>query len=383
MKTRFALLFLSFISCSFLYSHQDSFYAIEESNVHIKVKTDRGSWQTIILRAYAPIINEFICEIDPQEKVFIQFNEDYCYLDSTYNYVSYGRFNDVLIPGGFPWGMEYDMKFLQNETGLCILIQEKFVKLEPILKQIEYGLRNKDKLIDQLTYEADFSRFGYSEMTEEQKLQFKGILFETKFNAVEKDITEQILNSQRTSKQHKYLSKSILLADSIKEFSRDNVSLYLQNDSLHFYSKTADTFLTVSTIERILKEETTQSYFLLDSNRSYYYINNNYYCDGLKNKLTFEVGCSDRALVKYQPQLNRFVIGNAFYSWGISEKLLYKQRTFHYPEDSVEIMKRLESIEYNQKKAVSDNTKKHYFKLGAILLFILLSLIAIITFKNR
>ena len=57
------------------FAHEDTYKAVEKSNVHIMIQVGyESSWELRIVESYAEIINNFIKEIDSTEKVFIHFS---------------------------------------------------------------------------------------------------------------------------------------------------------------------------------------------------------------------------------------------------------------------------------------------------------------------
>ena len=70
MKRLFLLFMIlnSWVVCA----HEDSYIAIEKSNVHFKIRVGYDeSLNLSLIKSYAEIINRFIREIDSSEKVFI------------------------------------------------------------------------------------------------------------------------------------------------------------------------------------------------------------------------------------------------------------------------------------------------------------------------
>ena len=74
------ILFLVLFNSWTAFAHEDSFIAFEKSNVHIKLRVGfETSLNINIIESYVELINSFVQEIDSKEKVFIQFEEDYCF----------------------------------------------------------------------------------------------------------------------------------------------------------------------------------------------------------------------------------------------------------------------------------------------------------------
>lgn len=102
-----------------IFAHEDTYKAIQLSNLHLKIKVGHeDSYQLKIAESYAPIINDFIREIDSTQKVFIQFEEDYCSLKDEYYLLSVDSFMKTVIPLGFPFSYPYDLGYIKTNMEL-------------------------------------------------------------------------------------------------------------------------------------------------------------------------------------------------------------------------------------------------------------------------
>ena len=129
------------------FAHEDTYKAVEKSNVHIQIQVGyESSWELLIIESYAEIINDFIREIDSTEKVFIQFKEDYCFFYDDWFFLAYSDFKKF-VPLDFPWGYKYDMKYINTQKGVNVIISEKYFSLRTLLQLLEFGLQNKNYAI--------------------------------------------------------------------------------------------------------------------------------------------------------------------------------------------------------------------------------------------
>ena len=193
------------------FAHEDTYKAVEKSNVHIMIQVGcKSSLELRIIESYAEIINDFIREIDSTEKVFIRFSEDYCFSYEELFFVAHGEFKDF-VPLGFPWGYKYDMKSINTQEGICIIISEKYFKLKTLLQLLEFGLRNKNFIID------------------------KERIFKTKiFEPETASIIDSIMHNELSDLTSKCLSQKVKFNDIPKVLTQKNIQLFLQNDSVLF-----------------------------------------------------------------------------------------------------------------------------------------------------
>ena len=329
MKRLITISLLIVVINTTLYSHEDSFIAIEESNLHIKAQVGyEWSLQLKIIRAYAPIINEFIRDINPNEKVFIQFEEDYCYFGTNCAYLTYGDFKDFIVPGGFPFRLNYDMTFINNESGLAILVADKYFKVKPILQMIEYGLRNKDTVKENSNQLAEFSIPISINATKEQRAELLKIIPKVKFKVMDEALLKNILKSEETSLLQKYLDKTLPVKDFSETLDSRDINVYLQNDSICFY-KQGKKLLTISTIDFFASDENRKSLFVFDTNKSFYYLSPEHETNHRKYHLSFALDCLHWLRITYQPVNQRYLMGKVY--WIIPRDFEYEFYNYFYP----------------------------------------------------
>jgi len=278
-KTALFLLLLTFLKAT---AHEDSHIAVERSNVHIRVQVGyEWSWELRIIESYAEIINDFIREIDSTEKVFIQFEEDYCYFYDNLFFLAYGDFKDF-VPSGFPWLWQYDMEFINTHRGINVKISERHFSLKTLLQLLEFGLLNKNHVIE------------------------KGKIFKGKNEYKHEYVIDFILQNDLSALVKKYLSKKVEIQNIPEVLVRRNIKLFLQNDSILFVDNEGFEFLRLSTIDAIRVDRTTSSIFILNTNRSFYFINQNLKSNQKQYELPFELCCLDALWVKYLPEKSKF-----------------------------------------------------------------------------
>ena len=277
------------------FAHEDTYKAVERSNVHITIQVgDESSWELRIVEAYAEIVNDFIREIDSTEKVFIQFSEDYCYTNDDLFFLAYGEFKNF-IPDGFPWGYKYDMNYINSQKGINIIIKEKYFKLKTILQLLEYGLNNKDYIIEKENVSKG-KRGRYVHRIIDGKNWMKYELY----TEPESPYTiDSIFQNELSSLAKKYLSQKVNFNDLPKVLTQKNIDLFLQNDSIIFIDAMETEILKSSTINSISYENTTDCLFILNTNRSFYFINQNLKSNQKQYNLPFELGCLDEVWIEY------------------------------------------------------------------------------------
>ena len=262
------------------FAHEDTYRAVEKSNVHIKVCVGyETSLNLSMIEAFAEIINNFIKEIDSTEKVFIQFEEDYCFSNYDLVFLAYGEFKKFLIPSGFPFGYKYDMNYINNQKGVNLIIAESYFKLEPLLQLLEFGLSNKDCV---LTKGKNFHE------TEKSFSQNVGIA-----------VIDSILQSESSPLTKKYLSKKIKCPHTLFPLTQKNIELYLQNDSVFVVDVKGYEILKLSTLYAVQYDSPTNCLFLFNSNRTFYFVNQHLKSNQKKYALSFELNCSNRLIISY------------------------------------------------------------------------------------
>jgi len=291
-KTILLLLLLTSLTA---FAHEDTYKAIEKSNVHIKIQVGyESSLELRIVESYAEIINDFIRKIDSTEKVFIQFSEDYCYSNDDLFFLAYGEFKNF-IPDGFPWGYKYDMNYINTQKGINIIIKEKYFKLKTLLQLLEYGLNNKDFVIEKENVsKGKRGRYVHRVINGQNWMKYE------LYNEPESPCTiDSIFQNDLSSLAKKYLSQKVNFNDPPKVLTQKNVELFLQNDSIIFVDAMGTEILKLSTINSISYENTTDCLFILNSNHSFYFFNQKLKSNQKRYDFTFELRCIDRLTITY------------------------------------------------------------------------------------
>lgn len=289
-----------------IFAHEDTYKAIQLSNLHLKVKVGfEDSYQLKIAKSYAPLINDFINEIDSTQKVFIQFEEDYCSFNDEYYLLSVDSFMNSLIPLGFPFSYPYDLGFIKTEYGINIILSNDDFKLLPILKLISYGLRNKEYILEKQKYfELDsdnFHRITKTIMNRDYSNRIKSIGME---------IIDSLSRSKETEVESKYLSQKVQL----KDFSDNGFQIKLYNDSIIVANDLSENLLKLSGLQCIIKEQTTCSYFIFSSASNFYCLDSITGKMSEKNNLTFSIksNCNNVVFIKYDKEKDIYEISNVY-----------------------------------------------------------------------
>ena len=280
-------------------AHEDTYKAVEKSNVHITIKVGyESSLELRIVESYAEIINDFIKEIDSTEKVFIQFTEDYCFFYEDLYFLAYGEFKNFLQIG-FPWGFEYNMGFINTQKGINVIISEKYFKLNTLLQLLEFGLQNKNYII------------GKGKPSEWQLNRYESETISMINSAIQSEsasIIDSIMQNELSYLTKKYLSKKIAFHDIPKELTQKNIELFLQNDSILFVDSKGSEILKLSTINSIYYDSITDCLFIVNTNRSFYFINQNLKSNKKQYEydFLFYLDCSVAIRAKYIPEKSKY-----------------------------------------------------------------------------
>lgn len=158
------------------------------------------SYQLKIAESYAPIINDFIKEIDSDQKVFIQFEEDYCSWKDEYYLLSVDSFMNSLIPFGFPFSYPYNLGYIKTGYGINIIFSNADFKILPILKLISFGLRNQEHITENQNYfKLDSENIHPGTETMINKYYSK------KLKSIGFEIIDSLIQSKKTEIETKYL----------------------------------------------------------------------------------------------------------------------------------------------------------------------------------
>lgn len=276
-------------------AHEDTYKAIELSNVHIKIMVGyESSFQLDIIESCAETINDFVRSINPYQKVFIQFDEDYCYNNLNYFLLSYGDFKDFVIPYGFPFSYPYDMGFIEKEKGLTLTIAQTDFKLKPVLQLIEFGLLNKNYIIaNQKILKTDSDNIHpvlKKRIFPEENKRIKSIHL---------SIIDSITKCNSSSITRKCLLKKNSIKDLSSTLKEKEIEVFLQDDSIHFLNKIGNELLILSTLYCLRYESVSQGLFLFNSNSSFYFLNKELKSNQIEYELSFSVDCLNEISVLY------------------------------------------------------------------------------------
>ncbi len=296
---------LVFVSIS-IFAHEDTYKAIQLSNLHLKIMVGyEDSYQLKIAESYAPLINDFIKEIDSTQKVFIQFEEDYCALKDEYYLLSVGSFKNSVIPLGFPFSYPYDLGYIDTEYGINIILKNDDFKLFPILKLISYGLRNNEYILEnQNFFELDSENIHpitNTIMNRDYSKRIKSIGLET---------IDSLINCKETETEFKYLSRKIPL----KDLNDYGFQIILRDDSVVIANETDENIFKISGLQCIAKEQQSHSFFIFNSENTFYHL------DSIKGniskecKLTFSIkrSCKNIVYITYDVEKELYEISNGY-----------------------------------------------------------------------
>jgi len=279
-----------------IYAHEDIIKVKKLSNLYIKVEVGyESSLQLDIINSYAELINDFICEIDSSQKVFLQFEEDYCYDTLNYVKLSYETFEYSVLPYYAP--IEIDFK--RNEKGLVLSVNCSYFKIKPVLQLIEFGLENLNYIeTNQILFKPDsinayiVPESGWITFSEEIK----------RINSIETNRIDSIIKSDITTVSRKYLSQRINIIDLSQEFKKINIDIFFRNDSLNILSNEEE-ILKVSTIDFWRRDTVYNGIFIFNTNSSFYYLDKDLQSNGIEFKLSYEIGCLDGLKVLYSKEM--------------------------------------------------------------------------------
>lgn len=296
-------------------AHEDTYKAIQLSNLHLKVKVGyEDSYQLKIAESYAPIINDFIKEIDSTQKVFIQFEEDYCSLKDEYYLLSIDSFKNSVIPLGFPFSYPYDLGYIKTGYGLIIILSNSNFKILPILKLISYGLSNKEQIRGNQDYFKPDSKNIHPTTKAIMNRDYSG-----RIKSIDIEIINNLIKSKKTEIESKYLSQKIQLSD----FSVYGFKILLKNDSIVVENELNESLLKISGLLCIIKEQMNNSYFIFNSESSFYYLDIITGNISTENNLTFSIKsfCKNTVFINYDKVKDIYELGNGYS--GIDRKINY------------------------------------------------------------
>lgn len=274
-----------------VYAHEDHYESIELSNVHIKVCDQyENSLEIGIVTSYADVINKFVRSIDSSALVFLQYDVDYCYFNSFHYHIFYTGFYDAMIPEGFPFGYNYDLGFLEHESGLVINSSRRHFKLEPILRLIEFGLKNPNLVVE--NHKAMLSRQSkpaFDSIRSERSIYVEGKLKRYLCTG----LTDSVINSDQTSELvMQTMNAQVAFKPELDILASYWVRLYLQEDDIQFVLGDSLELLAIPSLHSISFIDST-AIFVFDTNQSFMQLNLQSRCKSDLHDLPFAVGCLD------------------------------------------------------------------------------------------
>lgn len=289
-----------------IFSHEDTYKAIQLSNLHLKVKVGyEDSYQLKIAESYAPIINDFIKEIDSDQKVFIQFEEDYCLWKDEYYFLSVDSFVNSLIPAGFPFSYPYNLGYIKTESGINIIISNADFKMLPILKLISYALRNQEHIMENQNYfKLDSENIHPATKTMMNKYYSKRI------KSVSYEIIDSLIQSKKTEIETKCISQKIQL----KDFENYGFRIILNHDSIIIANESNEYLKAISGLKCIIKEHKNNSFFIFNSDSSFFYLDSIKGNISVENNLTFSLksNCENIVFIKYSKEKDMYELSNGY-----------------------------------------------------------------------
>ena len=273
------------------FAHEDTYKAVEKSNVHIMIQVGyKSSWELRIVESYAETINDFIREIDSTEKVFIHFNEDYCFFYDDLCFLANGEFKKF-VHSEFPWGYKYDMNFINTQKGITVIISEKYFRLKTLLQLLEFGLRNKN-------YVAENERL----LKLREGRMFNRLKEKYSYKSEMSYIIDSILQNKTSPLIEKFLSRRTELQDFF------NITLFLQNDSVLISDKKGNEIIKIATINSVYCDSVTNCWFISNTNSSFYFINQDLQSNQKQYNLLFKIDCLDWLWIKYIDKKSKYKI---------------------------------------------------------------------------
>jgi len=315
---RTVIIFISFLISTSIFAHEDAYKAIQLSNLHLKVMVGYDdSYQLKIAESYAPMINDFINEIDSTQKVFIQFEENYCSLKDEYYLLSVDSFINSVIPLGFPFSYPYDLGYIKTESGINIILSNVEFKLLPILKLISYGLRNNEYILEKQKYfELDSENIHPITKTRMNRDYSKRI------KSISLEIIDSLIHSKVTEIEYKYLSRKILL----KDFVDYGFQIILNDDSVIVANEIDENLLKISGLQCIIKEQQNHSCFIFNSENTFDYLDSIKGIISEENKLSFSIKsiCENIVFITYDSEKDLYELSNGYF--GTNRTINYYSR---------------------------------------------------------
>ncbi|WP_177761205.1 hypothetical protein [Flavobacterium sp. I3-2] len=241
---KFTLLFL--LTFQFAWSHEDQFFAIEKSNIHITLKLDNENEELVNLYSnYAEYLNNYILRNFASEKVYIRMDYDYI-VNKSNNYIvgTYTDFKNIL-PCNFRlfWNSKtrsenwyYPMDFINNNKGSTLVINQSQFDVDKIAKAITYLVELKPQRIcvfteNQIKQNLCFN--GISSASTEVFTNYASYYLIKDLNVIEtKNLTISIKNGK-----HNIENEEIEPIYNIKNLDSGYSLIFINREEFYFKNK--------------------------------------------------------------------------------------------------------------------------------------------------
>lgn len=241
---KFTLLFL--LTFQFAWSHEDQFFAIEKSNIHITLKLDNENEELVNLYSnYAEYLNNYILRNFASEKVYIRMDYDYI-VNKSNNYIvgTYTDFKNIL-PCNFRlfWNSKtrsenwyYPMDFINNNKGSALVINQSQFDVDKIAKAITYLVELKPQRIcvfteNQIKQNLCFN--GISSASTEVFTNYASYYLIKDLNVIEtKNLTISIKNGK-----HNIENEEIEPIYNIKNLDSGYSLIFINREEFYFKNK--------------------------------------------------------------------------------------------------------------------------------------------------
>ena len=240
------IVLLILITFQISWAHEDQFFSIEKSNIHITLKLDYENDDLIDLYTnYAEYLNNYILRNFASEKVYIRMDYDYI-VDKTNNYIvgTYTEFKNIL-PCNFrlfwnsktrPEDWYYPMDFINNNKGSALVVNQSQFDVDKIAKAITYLVQLKPQRIcvfteNQINKNLCFN--GISSATIEVFSNYASYFLIEDLNLIK---TKNVNISIKNGKHH-IENKEIEPIFEIKNYNSDLSLIFINRQEFYFKNK--------------------------------------------------------------------------------------------------------------------------------------------------
>lgn len=228
------------------WAHEDQFFSIEKSNIHITLKLDYENDDLIDLYTnYAEYLNNYILRNFASEKVYIRMDYDYI-VNSTNNYIvgTYTEFKNIL-PCNFRlfWNSRtrsenwyYPMDFINNNKGSALVVNQSQFDVDKIAKAITYLIQLKPQRICVFTeyqIKQNLCFNGISSATTEVYTNYASYFLIEDLNLIK---TKNVNISIKNGKHH-IEDKEIEPIYEIKNYNSDISLIFINRQEFYFKNK--------------------------------------------------------------------------------------------------------------------------------------------------